>query len=231
MSNILPPVLQTLALGLASKAGLANLVAERPARGARSAAVLALIEVGWAATRTDQARLVFVERARTLRKHAGQIAFPGGAVDAGDASVTDTALREANEEIGLRPEVVSRLGDLPAAHVAVSGFDVATVVGWAVPPLSIGVADTREVAGVLRIGLNELADPSNRAMAAHPNGYRGPAFTVEGVFLWGLTAHLTDAVLTLGGWHQPWDEARELPVPRRFLTDRIDDAAPNADLV
>ncbi len=192
---------------------------------------MALIEAEPGASRADQARLVFVERARRLRKHAGQIAFPGGAAEADDADLADTALREASEEIGLDRRVVTQVGRLPAAHVAVSGFDVVTVVGWAPPPLSIGAFDPGEVAAVLRVGLEQLADPENRVMAVHPNGYRGPAFTVEGVFLWGLTAHLTNALLTLGGWLRPWDEARQLPVPQRFLTDRIVAARPSPDLV
>lgn len=230
MSPSLPPFLDPLARGLAGD-GPADLVAERPARGARSAAVLALIEAEPEASGADQARLVFVERAHSLRKHAGQIAFPGGAAEARDADLVDTALREASEEIGLDRRLVTQIGRLPAAHVAVSGFDVATVVGWARPPLAIGVFDSVEVASVLRVGLEQLADPENRVMAVHPNGYRGPAFTVEGVFLWGLTAHLTNALLSLGGWLQPWDETRQRLVPKRFLTDRIDGSAPSPDLV
>lgn len=226
----MPPVLDSLARALAGDAPAA-LIAERSAKGGRSAAVLALIETERDATRLEDASLVFVERAHTLSKHAGQIAFPGGAADAGDTDLADTALREANEEIGLDRRLVTQLGCLPAAHVAVSGFDVATVVGWATSPLSIGVREADEVAAVLRVGLPQLADPENRVMAVHPNGYRGPAFTVEGVFLWGLTAHLTDALLNLGGWLQPWDTLRQAAVPARFLTDRIDDARPSADLV
>lgn len=230
MPHILPPLLEELARGLAGDS-LADFVAERPARGTRSAAVLALIEASPDATGTEEGKLVYVERSPALRKHAGQIAFPGGAADAGDADLVDTALREAGEEIGLDRAVVRRLGSLPAAHVAVSGFDVATVVGWAPPPLSIGVNDPHEVAAVLSVGLAQLADPDNRVTAVHPNGYSGPAFTIEGVFLWGLTAHLTNALLSLGGWHQPWDETRQRPVPKRFLTDRIDGTSPSPDLV
>ena len=72
--------------------------------------------------------ILFVERSATLRTHAGQIAFPGGANDPGDVDLIATALREAHEETGV--DVGGHRADRrpPGAHVAVSGFDVTTVV-------------------------------------------------------------------------------------------------------
>lgn len=78
----------------------------RAPRGERSAAVLALF------TEDDDPAMTFITRAATLRRHAGQIALPGGAVDDTDRDLPHTALREANEEIGLEPEQVTVLGQL-----------------------------------------------------------------------------------------------------------------------
>lgn len=174
----------------------------------------------------DGLDLLFIERATTLRKHAGQIAFPGGAADPEDASLTATALRESEEEAGVVPSSVQVLGCLPAAHVAVSGFDVTTVIGWWSQPGDVHAKDPAEVASVHRIGVDALTDPANRASARHPSGYTGPAFLVGDLFIWGLTAHLTDALLGLAGWERPWDRTRMVPVPRRFLTDRISGVDP-----
>lgn len=187
----------------------------RPPQGGRSSAVLALFGEGPAGP-----EVLLVERALTLRSHPGQIAFPGGAVDRGDVDLVDTALREAHEECGVLRDGVEVLGALPAAHVVVSGFDVTAIVGWWRVPLAVTRADPGEVAAVLRVPVVDLVDPANRATARHPTGFRGPAFTVAGHLVWGLTAHLLAAVLDLAGWTTPWDVDREVEIPDRYLTDR-----------
>ena len=190
----------------------------RPARGARQSAVLALF--GERLDATPGPEVLLVERARTLRSHPGQIAFPGGGVDPEDTDLADTALREAYEECGVLRADVEVLGCLPPAHVAVSGFDVTTVVGWWRTPRAVEPGDPAEVATVLRVPVADLVDPANRATAAHPLGYRGPAFTVADHLVWGLTAHLLDAILDLAGWSRGWDVAREVGIPDRYLSDR-----------
>ena len=67
---------------------------------------------------------------------------------------------------------------------------------------------------MLRVPVADLVDPANRVTARHPTGFRGPAFTVADHLVWGLTAHLLDAVLDLAGWSRPWDDAREVGDPR-----------------
>ena len=91
-----------------------------------------------------------------LRSHAGQCAFPGGGVEPQDASSEAAAFREAAEEVGLRAETVELLGVLPAAHVAVTGYDVVPVVGWWRAPHPLRIVDAIERrASDVSIGLAE----------------------------------------------------------------------------
>lgn len=198
---------------------LAASVALRPGVGARAAAVLILIGDG-----ARGPEILFVERASGLRTHAGQIAFPGGAADPGDADLAATALREAYEETGVETDGIEVLGWLPPAHVAVSGFDVTAVVGWWRRPSPVTALDPREVASVLIIPVADLVDPRRRAKVRHPSGYTGPAFDVAGHLIWGLTAHLLDGLLGLAGWQGGWDTSRTVAIPERYLTDRRDHA-------
>lgn len=210
-----PERIKELETALRNPALGARVVAMRPGAGGRQAAVLTLF--GEADGALD---VTFVERAHTLRNHAGQIAFPGGGVDATDASVEAAALREANEEIGLQAESVRVLGSLPAAHVAVSGFDVSTVVGLWTHRHPVSALDRGEVEAVHHIPVDHLIDPGHRRICVHPSGYRGPAFLADDLFIWGLTAHLLDGLFNLAGWAQPWNRAQRVDIPRRFLRDR-----------
>ena len=210
-----PEWAERLATALESPERVQQVVSLRPGKGARPAAVLVLLGAG-----ARGPEVLFAERAATLRTHPGQIAFPGGAADPGDTDLVDTALREAEEEVGVRRDGVEVLGLLPPAHVAVSGFDVTAVVAWWRAPGLVRAVDAREVASVPVVPVAELTDPANRATVRHPLGYTGPAFEVAGHLIWGLTAHLLDGVLELAGWQRPWDTARELPIPARYLTDR-----------
>lgn len=185
----------------------------RPGVGGRRAGVLALF--------SDLAEpdLVVIERASGLRKHAGQMAFPGGGMDPGDADEVAAALRETHEEIGLAPDQVRVLGQLPGANVPVSQFDVVPVVGSWSGEAPISAVDPGEVADVHRLLVSDLADPSHRVSYLHPRGLSGPAFVFGDVFIWGFTGHLVDCLLDLGGWAQPWDASHRVPVPARFLRD------------
>lgn len=186
---------------------------DRTPRGERSAAVLALF--------TDEADplLTFITRSATMRRHAGQIALPGGGVDDTDRDRAHTALREANEEIGLRPESVTVLGQLPALWVPASRYDVTTVVGTWPGDAELGVMDPREVDAVHQYRISELTAPETRLMGRHPSGFLGPSFVLGEHFIWGLTGHLVDWVLDLAGWSRPWERDRVAAVPERFLRD------------
>jgi 8-oxo-dGTP pyrophosphatase MutT (NUDIX family) len=213
-----PAWLDTLTEALSEQSRLERVVALRPGIGARPAAVLILIGEG-----PEGPEIMFVERAAGLRKHAGQIAFPGGAADADDHDLAETALREAAEETGVDRTGIEVLGVLPPAHVEVSGFDVTAVIAWWREPSPVAVMDSQEAASIDIVPVAFLTDPAHRALVRHPSGYVGPAFEVNGHLIWGLTAHLLDGVLDLAGWQRPWDRSREVPIPLRYLTDRRPD--------
>lgn len=186
---------------------------DRTPKGERSAAVLMLF------TDTPDPALTFVTRAETMRRHAGQIALPGGAVDASDRDLAHTALREANEEVGLAAEHVTLLGQLPALWVPASRYDVTTVLAVWPGGHPLVARDPRETGAVHQFRISELVSPETRAWGVHPSGFKGPAFVLGDQFIWGLTAHLVDWALDLGGWAGPWDTTRELPIPDRYLRD------------
>jgi 8-oxo-dGTP pyrophosphatase MutT (NUDIX family) len=190
-----------------------------PAEGGRESAVLMLFGerppgAGW-----EGADVLLIERAHDMRSHAGQVAFPGGAVDPDDDGVVEAALREAQEETGVDPGGVEVFGTLPALFLPVSDFVVTPVLAWWREPSPVGVVDEAEVASVHRVLLSDLLDPANRFQVSHPSGYVGAAFGVADLLVWGFTAGLLDRLLRLAGWERPWDRAqvRELPAD---LVDR-----------
>lgn len=182
-----------------------------PKEGRRSAVLILLGEQP--ETGPD---VLIVQRAATLRSHAGQPAFPGGAADPGDADAVATALREAAEEVGLDPASTTTVALLPRLWIPVSGFVVTPVLSWWHAPHPVHPASPREVAGVVRVPIAELADPANRVRVRHPTGYIGPGFEVRGMLIWGFTAGVLSTLLELGGWARPWEPGRlrELPDSR-----------------
>lgn len=174
-----------------------------PPPGAREAAVLVLL----AGTSAEDADVLLLERATTLRSHGGQVAFPGGAVDPGDDGPVGAALREAEEETGLDPSGVEPLVVLPELHVPPSGYRVRPVLAHWREPSPVRVVDPAESATVARVPLGSLMDPRNRFRVRHPSGYTGPAFSVDGLLVWGFTGGLLATLTRLGGWERPWDTA------------------------
>lgn len=157
--------------------------------------------------------LLIIERAHDMRSHAGQPAFPGGAIDPGDASPQAAALREAQEETGLDPDGVDVFASLPALWLPPSNFSVTPVLGWWREPSPVRAADPREVASVHRIPIAELSDPKNRVTVRHPSGYMGPGFAVRGLLVWGFTAGLISRLFAMVGWEQAWDVERVVDLP------------------
>jgi 8-oxo-dGTP pyrophosphatase MutT (NUDIX family) len=157
--------------------------------------------------------VLIMQRAATLRDHAGQPAFPGGSADPGDADAEATALREAAEEVGLDPATTTTVALLPRLWIPVSGFAVTPVLSWWHAPHPVHPASPREVAGVARVPIAELVDPDNRVRVRHRSGVTGPAFAVRGMLIWGFTAGVLDTLLDLGGWSRPWDHDRFVDLP------------------
>jgi len=175
-----------------------------PPTGGRRAAVLILL----GEEPPHGPDVLLVERASTLRQHAGQVAFPGGAADPEDADVVATALREAEEEAGVEPAGVVPLAVLPELYVPPSGFVVTPVLAHWEEPVAVHAVDPRETARVVRVPIAALADPAHRLRVHHPSGYTGPAFAVAGLLVWGFTGGLLSALLDRGGWARPWDTTR-----------------------
>lgn len=173
-----------------------------PAEGARDSAVLICIGPSEGDPPGD---LLIIERAHGMRAHAGQPAFPGGAVDEADADAVAAALREAGEEVGLDARGVTVFGTLPDLYVPVSDFVVTPVLAWWHTPNPVGVVDTAEVASVHRLPLAELISPANRCRVRHPSGYVGNGFAVRGLLVWGFTAGIISGLLDLAGWSEPWN--------------------------
>ena len=166
---------------------------------------------------TDDPDLLLIQRRPGLRRHGGQPAFPGGAIEADDPSPVQAALREAAEEVGLDPAGVDVIGTAPELYISRSEFRVVPVLGWWRRPVAVRPADPAEVAAVARVHVSELADPANRLMVRHPSGFSGPGFRVSGMLVWGFTAALVSMLLTLGGWERPWDTSRIEDLPPEAL--------------
>jgi 8-oxo-dGTP pyrophosphatase MutT (NUDIX family) len=160
----------------------------------RSAVLLALF------AQDGQTHLLFIRRAESLRNHSGQIAFPGGSFEASDASLVETALREAAEEIGLLPARVEVLGLLEPVFTAVSNFLITPVVAYLPDGPGQLLRQPDEVAELLILPLQALADPA----IAHTEVWTSSGLSRTVYFydyanlrIWGATARIFAQLLCL----------------------------------
>lgn len=166
----------------------------------RDAAVLAPV-----ITRDDGPALLFTKRADHLGEHPGQMSFPGGSREPADDDLAATALREAEEEIGLNPSTAEIVGRLD---------DIRTVTGYAIRPFVARVPDQeyvpdeREVAEIAVLSLADLTDPANYDSERRDHPHYGETrlhfFRVDGYVVWGATARILVQFLELTtDWRMP----------------------------
>jgi len=157
------------------------------AHGRTDAAVL-LPLYGW----PRRPGLVFTERRPDLRRHAGEISFPGGRQDEPDEDLRTTALRESNEEIGLDPAAVELVGALPPTGTFVTSYKVHPFVGLIAEPAELELApNPAEVGAILHFGLDELREGYGmKRLVRRGVPIRTPTYTVERHLIWGATARI-----------------------------------------
>ncbi|MGH3939597.1 MAG: NUDIX hydrolase [Pseudonocardiaceae bacterium] len=172
----------------------------------RPAAVLVLLAQDAVSAEPD---VLLQLRSQRLATHAGQVSFPGGAMDDTDEGPVAAALREAAEEVGVRACDVRPVAVLPELYLPPTNFVVTPVLGYWERPGAVTPVDPAETAAVARVPLSVLADPVNRLIVRGSSGYAYPGFVVPGMLVWGFTGGVLDALLATGGWERPWDHALE----------------------
>jgi 8-oxo-dGTP pyrophosphatase MutT (NUDIX family) len=139
--------------------------------------------------RADGPTVLLTRRTDHLHHHPGQVSFPGGGMEAGDASAEDAALRETTEEIGLARDRVEVIGRLPD-YLTGTGFCVTPVIGLVRPPLVLEL-DSFEVAEVFEVPLAHFLDPANHqrhSITVEGRERYFHAMPYGGYFIWGATA-------------------------------------------
>ncbi len=174
-------------------------VEEPPEDAALAAVLVPVLAAG------PQLRLVFTKRSDTLSRHAGEISFPGGLADAGENPAA-AALREAQEELGLRPSDVELLGALPSVHTRVTGILIVPFIGLLHRDPAF-TPNAEEIADVLEFPLRDLiAAASEREFEHEGVTYLTQVFEMDGHVIWGATARILSSFLELltprGGIHE-----------------------------
>lgn len=156
--------------------------------------------------RPEGLHVLFTERSKELRAHAGQISFPGGSVDKADPDARAAALREAREEVGLREEHVEIVGAIDDCPTFVTGYVITPVVG-VVDPLAFTAAgrypwepSPAEIAALHELPLSEFCKPENmRVEIREREGLQFELYwyTVQGNVVWGATARILNQLIEL----------------------------------
>jgi len=164
--------------------------AELDAHGRTDAAVLVPLYLDSGALHA-----VFTKRRDDLSRHAGEISFPGGRQDFPDEDLRVTALREAEEEIGLPPGAVDMVGALPPTGTFVTSYKVHPFVG-VIEPGHAWTPQPTEVEEVLELSLPDLLSGFEmKRLIRRGVPIRTPSYTVDGHFIWGATARIVQSLL------------------------------------
>jgi 8-oxo-dGTP pyrophosphatase MutT (NUDIX family) len=163
---------------------------EMDAPGSKDAAVLVPLYVDG-----GQLHAVFTKRRDDLRRHAGEISFPGGRPDFPDEDLRVTALREAEEEIGLPRDDVELVGALPPTGTFVTGYKIHPFVG-VIGPATEWKLQPNEVEMILELSIPDLVRGFEmQRLIRRGVPIKTPTYTVEGNLIWGATARIVQGLL------------------------------------
>ena len=177
-----------------SRASESGRASELGSKNAKNSAVLILFY-----PKENQTHLAMMVRAADKSVHSGQVSFPGGMAEESDESIIHTALREANEELGIIPESVKIIGQLSKLYIPPSNFDVYPIVGYT---NSTPIFKTNyEVHKVLEVNLTTLLDPDTLTNKKIPhrtgNEFMVPCYYIQGEIIWGASAMIMSELLEI----------------------------------
>ena len=186
----LPPLMEALAGVLARRAGRHEF---KPNPKNRAAGVLVLFYL-----RAERLHVLLFRRTEKVPTHKGQVAFPGGSREPGDANLQETAMREAREELGVATDRAVPLGALKPFETFVSNFEVSPFCAWLLDPDPIFEAQPFEVQDILEVPVDELRLRKNRRRGRVP-GFNVPIplpyYKIDNTIIWGATGGIVEELL------------------------------------
>ncbi len=138
----------------------------------------------------EKLSFVLIRRPSSMKYHAGQIAFPGGGFEPADKNLSNTAIRETTEEIGIQSDLIEIIGELSPLYVKVSNYTVSAFIGWSQTSPSFNF-NKGEVDALFIIPLENLIERSTlqfQEVETHLGTKKFPGYLINGIFIWGATA-------------------------------------------